>query len=376
MAVETYGRVAILYPGDLEARRNPRPESTRFADLFAAFAAQGLNVEPAVYHDDFSEEVREQLLRVDGVLVWTNPLEGGRDRSVLDSMLRDVTAQGVFVSAHPDMILKLGTKEVLYRTRGVGWGCDTHLYRSPEQLRDELPHRLAGGGARVLKQNRGNGGIGVWKVELSMSSTNDEESRGASGARPDATVLRVRHARRGCVEEQVPLDEFVERCGEYFAAGGLMLDQEYQERLPEGTIRCYLTHGTVNGFGHQAINALFPAPPGAGPADAPEPGPRLYHPPTKPEFQALKRQLEEDWVPAVQRLLSIESGSLPILWDCDFLLGPKNARGEDTYVLCEINVSSVAPYPASAAPYIVAATASRLEVARRSRPARKGGDGR
>lgn len=39
---------------------------------------------------------------------------------------------------------------------------------------------------------------------------------------------------------------------------------------------------------------------------------------------------------------------LPILWDADFLLGPKSDTGEDSYVLCEINVSSVAPYPESA----------------------------
>ena len=61
-------------------------------------------------------------------------------------------------------------------------------------------------------------------------------------------------------------------------------------------------------------------------------------------------------MPAVQQLLEIENDSLPILWDCDFLLGPKGNNGEDTYVLCEINVSSVAPYPEFAVPYIVDAT--------------------
>lgn len=139
-----------------------------------------------------------------------------------------------------------------------------------------------------------------------------------------------------------------------------MIDQEYQERLAEGMIRCYLVHDTVAGFGHQAINALYPAPPGAPPAEAPQPGPRLYHPPTKPEFQALKRQLEQEWVPAMQKLLEIETRNLPILWDCDFLLGPKDAAGEDTYVLCEINVSSVSPFPESAISYIAQATAVQI----------------
>ena len=113
-------------------------------------------------------------------------------------------------------------------------------------------------------------------------------------------------------------------------------------------IRCYLVHGTVQGFGHQAINALYPAPPGAPPETAPLPTQRLYHPPTVPAFQALKRQLETEWLPEVQRLLNIDSVQLPVLWDCDFMFGPKTASGDDTYVLCEINVSSVSPFPDSA----------------------------
>jgi glutathione synthase/RimK-type ligase-like ATP-grasp enzyme len=165
MAQDSDARLAILSPGDREARTNTTTETSRFADLFRAFGAKRIHVEPAIYHDDFCEEAREQLMQVDGVLVWVNPIEGGRDRSVLDSMLRDVAAAGVFVSAHPDVILKLGTKEVLYRTRNLGWGCDTYLYASLDQMVQELPLRLTVGKPRVLKQHRGNGGNGVWKVQ-------------------------------------------------------------------------------------------------------------------------------------------------------------------------------------------------------------------
>ena len=45
--------------------------------------------------------------------------------------------------------------------------------------------------------------------------------------------------------------------------------------------------------------------------------------------------------------------SLPLLWDANFLLGPKDNYGKDTYVLCEINVSSVYPYPEQGNPDIV-----------------------
>ena len=345
-------RVALLYPGDREARKRSQFEESRFLPVFQALAALGVDAEAAVYHDDFSEEVRQQLEKVDAVLVWMNPIEDGRDRSVLDAMLREVAASGVFVSAHPDVILKLGTKEVLYGTREIGWGCDTHLYRTIEQLRQELPVQLVRG-ARVLKQYRGNGGNGVWRVELAATS-------------PEPLV-RARHAKRGCVEENISLVEFCRRCEPYFAGEGRVIDQVWQPRLPEGMIGCYLVHDRVAGFGHQAINALYPAPPGAPPEAAPQPGPRLYHPPTMPEFQALKRLLQEEWVPAMQRLLDIATERLPVLWDCDFLLGPRSGTGEDTYVLCEINVSSVSPFPESALPVLAKAAVARARAARRRR---------
>jgi hypothetical protein len=231
MAQNSYLRVAILSPGNLEAKRNTNAENSRFSDLFRAFAARRIHAEPAIYHDDFCEDVREQLMRVDGVLVWANPIEGGRDRSVLDSMLRDVATAGVFVSTHPDVILKLGTKEVLYHTRHIGWGCDTHLYRSMNQMVQELPLRLLVVKARVLKQNRGNGGNGVWRVQLPTEGFANGEGRCSATLPQPETVICVRHAKRGCSEERITLGEFYNRCKPYFFASGRMIDQEYQERF-------------------------------------------------------------------------------------------------------------------------------------------------
>jgi hypothetical protein len=39
------------------------------------------------------------------VLVWVNPIHEGRNRALLDALLREVAARGVWVSAHPDVIL-------------------------------------------------------------------------------------------------------------------------------------------------------------------------------------------------------------------------------------------------------------------------------
>ena len=149
----------------------------------------------------------------------------------------------------------------------------------------------------------------------------------------------------------MPLDDFLARCEPYFAGNGRMIDQEYQPRLPDGMVRCYLCQDSVVGFGRQEIVALHPEQP---------PGPRLYHPPTAPQFQPIRAQMEGEWVGELCRTLDIDPGSLPMLWDADLLYGPRDAAGEDTYVLCEINVSSVYPFPDSALEPLAAAVKARL----------------
>jgi hypothetical protein len=343
--------MALLWHGDREARKAMALESSRFAGVAEALGRAGIEAEPSIYADEVAGEVRDQLLQVHGALVWVNPIEQGRDRSVLDAMLREVAGAGVLVSAHPEVILKMGTKEVLFQTRNMGWGGDIYRYTTLQELREQLPRRLAEGKPRVLKQYRGNGGNGVWKVEAHPS---------------DRALVRVRHALRGSVEEDIPLGEFLARCEGYFAGPGRIIDQPYQERLTEGMIRCYLVRDKVVGFGHQSINALFPPPPGAPPSEAPQPGPRLYYPPTRPDFQPLKAKLEEEWLPVLQQVLCIDAQTLPVIWDADFLYGPKTASGEDTYVLCEINVSSVYPFPDEALEPLAQETARRLRALRQT----------
>src|ERR1700745_2362916 len=166
MPKEKNFRVAILWRGDLEARQAATPQNNRFHRIFEELAAVGIHAEAAVYDEDFADEVREQLLGADGVLVWADPIHQGKTREALDPLLREVASRGPWVSAHPDVILKMGVKEVLHRTKHLGWGTGPHLYRNAAEFHAAFPTRLQSPGARVLKQNRGNGGQGVWKVEL------------------------------------------------------------------------------------------------------------------------------------------------------------------------------------------------------------------
>lgn len=339
-------RIAILSRGDRETDQQAAAGLSRFTDLVAALREAGSHVEAAIYDEQFSDEVRDQLLAVDLVLVWVNPIDAGRDRSDLDRLLGEVAAAGVTVSCHPDVVLKLGTKRVLFDTRHLGWGTDTALYRSGSELIDGLCASLQRG-PRVLKQHRGSSGDGVWSVEVTDPS---------SAAPTQASMLRVRHAKRGSEDELLSLAELAERCGPYFA-GGLMIDQAFQPRIAEGMVRCYLVRDQVAGFGLQATNALIPA---AGGEPAPAPGQRLYHPPTLVDHQRLKAQLENEWVPAIREQFGLAHDQLPLLWDCDFLLGSPDSDGLDTYVLCEINVSSVSPYPESVVAYMVRAISATV----------------
>ena len=109
------GRIAILWRGDEATRRDATPETSRFKAVFAALADVGVDAEPVVYEDDVVDAVRAQLAALDGVLVWVNPIHEGRNRAKLDKLLREIAARGIWVSAHPDVILKMGTKEVLHR---------------------------------------------------------------------------------------------------------------------------------------------------------------------------------------------------------------------------------------------------------------------
>lgn len=333
-------RIALLSRDQQTIRERLRP-------LLLAFEGHGVDAEPVVYSEEWHDAVRTTLLCVDGVLVWVDPISDGRDRSRLDPMLREVASQGVWISAHPDVILTIGTKEVLYRTRHLGWGTDTHLYRTPGEFEREFPQRLAGEGSRVLKQWRGNGGIGTWLVQCD----------GASASADADLLVWIQEATRDSRREAMRLGAFMQRCQIYFSAGGGLIDQRHARRASEGMIRCYLIQDQVVGFSTQR-------PIGSGSfAMARE---KTFYAESERQFMTLRREMQDHWVPQMQEVLDLDTRSLPVIWDADFLLGPRSKQGEDTYVLCEINVSSVSPFPDTAVPRIAEASALRMLATRKA----------
>jgi hypothetical protein len=349
-------RVGLLWRGDRDTPEGPSRGEDRLGPLLAAFRELPVVIDYVLYAEGAADRVREQLLACDVVMVWVNPIQDGQNRAALDSLLRDVAAHGVMVSAHPDEILKLGTKEVLYAARDLIWGSDVERYQTPEEFVQRFPARLATHARLVVKQGRGNGGDGVWKVELLQRPAEGGPVR--ADARIDVQDARVTDGS----SEQMLLRQFLAIAAECFQWSACLIDQPFQERLADGMLRCYFTRDEVVGFCRQWPKRGLLGPEEArSAASAPE---SIWEPADTPALQALRRDAEAQWLPELMGVLGLGPQSLPLIWDADFLFGPRTASGEDTYILCEINASAVWPFPPSAARTVARAALMAAEKSR------------
>ena len=157
--------------------------------------------------------------------------------------------------------------------------------------------------------------------------------------------------------EQLRFGDFLDRCEEYFAWSGCLVDQPFQQRLADGLIRCYFVHDEVVGFRHQWPKGLLELTAEAARQPAPA---RISEGPETPAYRLLRRSVEQEWIPQMKEVLGLRGLALPAIWDADFLYGPTTANGEDTYVLCEINVSAVWPFPEQAVEKLAQAAAARI----------------
>jgi hypothetical protein len=101
-----------------------------------------------VWHDDFADEVAAQLRRVQARAGLVQPDRGRPPpRPAGCGAARGGAGGCLIVSAHPEAIQRLGTKDVLFETRDLPFGSDVHRIDSLAQLASELPQRLRQGAA-------------------------------------------------------------------------------------------------------------------------------------------------------------------------------------------------------------------------------------
>ena len=76
MTRDETGKIAVLWRGDRQARADATPANNRFHRVFEELASVGIHAEPAVYAEEMTDEVRAQLLKVDGCSFGLIPFPG------------------------------------------------------------------------------------------------------------------------------------------------------------------------------------------------------------------------------------------------------------------------------------------------------------
>lgn len=336
--------VAIIIYGESNSGRNALTEE-KYRELAHAFSEQGFEVSSVLYNDEAADTLAGELLKFDAILVWVNPVEQGKGRKILDGLLTGLADKGKFVSTHPEVILKMGTKAVLYETRDMDWGGDTKCYPDLEQFKKYFIPSPNHSGIRVLKQYRGNGGNGVFKIIH----------------HPAENKITVIHATEGNKEIHFSVDDFFNEFERFFSGNGLLIDQEWNKNIENGMVRCYVTGTRVSGFGYQEINALYQSKSKPDSGYTP-PGKRYYFTENCGLFSDLKEVMENKWVQELQEKLLIKNEMMPVIWDADFFINKTNSRNAiGKYTLCEINVSCVSPFPPSSIKFIVEEVINRIK---------------
>jgi hypothetical protein len=334
--------IALMIFGEPGSDKNVFTEP-KYKKLAEHFVEKNFNVTSVCYHDSLADVLSKELLQYNGVLVWVNPIEQQSDRKKLDRLLQQLSMQGVFVSAHSDVILKIGTKEILYNIKDEEFGTDVKLYTSFNDFRNKFQKDIDPGGIRILKQYRGNGGKGVYKID----TTEIDKNR-----------ITVTHAAQGDVDMSMTVDDFYSMFEPYFQSGDMLINQLWNANIINGMVRCYVSGNKVAGFGYQEVNALYPKINSV----FKKPSQRFYFSKDCGLFKDLKQIMENKWIQRLQEITGIDNNMLPVIWDADFFINDSNVQyASKKYSLCEINVSSVSPFPESAIPYIVEETTKRIQ---------------
>lgn len=332
--------IALMIYGEPGSPRNALTEE-KYKKLAANFIDGGFDVHSVCYHDSVADSLAKELLKFDAILVWVNPIEQQGDRKGLDALLKDLSDNSVFVSAHPETILEIGTKEILFKVKDEEFGLDTKLYNSLDDFKLKFLNSI-GSGTKILKQYRGNGGKGVFKVDARHIQANK---------------IIVTHATQGDEDITMSVDDFYLLIKSYFNPGSMLIEQEWNPNLVNGMVRCYLTGKKVSGFGYQEVNALYPKINSV----FKKPSQRFYFTEDCGLFRDLKQIMETKWVSRLQQVAEVEDERLPVIWDADFFINEINTENTGSkYSLCEINVSSVSPFPESSIPYIIEEVKKRI----------------
>merc|ERR1711871_1468255 len=246
-------------------------------------------------------------------------------------MLDELVAKGKKGMSSATAMRKMGAKDALVKIKDLECGLScTAAYYDMKELTENFPKTMASGDVRVLKQNRGSQGEGIWVCTLKEG----EEKKITDGKCPDDTVICLQEAVDNHKEEKT-IGEFMKFCQKYLdGENGQLVDQKFLPRIVEGEVRVFM-------IGDKCIELIHKKPAEGGISATMKSGAKyVKYSPDHPDFELLMSKLRAD-LPKLMKALKLEGQPLPLIWTADFILGPKNADGKDTFFVGEFNCSCV-----------------------------------
>ena len=295
--------------------------------MINALIPKGWTAEVIFYSDTDRSAIFDKVVATaDAYVSRINPgtIPGGE--SSYFQMLRQLCDAGVVGMPHPDAMVGYGAKDALVKLRDTSLvPPDTHAYYKTSELHEHFPVTLSLG-ERVLKQNRGSTGEGIWRVAVV-----DDRSFAKGQPLPLDTKIKCTEAVDNHVEFR-ELGDFMTFCESYIVGDyGMLVDMRFLPRIKEGEIRILLV-------GPKPIFVVHKKP--AESADAFSAtlfsgAKYTYDEPAK--WQHLVDMFLGTLPTIMQKLGGYE---IPVIWTADFMLD-NNEDGSDKYVLGEINCSCV-----------------------------------
>jgi len=291
---------------------------------------KGWDAEAIYYSKDKRDELFEYVSQKSGAYVSrVNPSREFDEKDYFD-FLRSLIDAGLVGLPHPDDMTRFGAKDALVKlTDADGLELvlpDSFAYYSLEELREHFP-RLLAEGERVLKQNRGSTGEGIWRVQTTENSVIKD------GQVTLESEIKCTEAVDNHVEIR-QLGEFMEFCEQYIVGdNGMVVDMRFLPRIIEGEVRILMVHDRPMFVVHkkpaEAADA-FSATLFSG-------AHYTYEQPDDPKWTGLIADFNRE-LPEISDTLAVTS--IPLIWTADFILD-YDEDGNDKYFLSELNCSCV-----------------------------------
>merc|ERR1719230_715390 len=350
--VQIYVRDAP-YGGSDKSSSGNRYDTLAFAN---GMINNNISCQPIHYvheeHDKFFKVVKG----FDALIVRCNPGQikaDGGSQEKFDDAMRAIRKSGIQVWPSPDVMEFMGAKDALCKIAHLSIGLeDTLAYYDEESFMAGFKKTMAFQ-PRVIKQNRGSSGEGIWICKLkegNYCSTFGERSC------EDSEIISMMGANDNHAEEHT-VAEFIEFCingrndksgewtskgvGKYLAggkaAGGQLVDQRFCERIVEGELR-------YNCVGPKLVGIIHKKPKEGGISAVGGTGSiYTYYGPDEPKFANLTTNFLTKDIDKVMPALGLPNEPIPLWWTTDFILASPvgTPAEEEKWIVGEFNCSCV-----------------------------------